>query len=117
MISVREWFGLRMAWKERRRKQRYYVPNPRSFLDLPYTCPKCEGDGDCVECDGNGQVPHECDCSHCDRYYDESCYYCKGSRNCAECGGEGIVGNEQPVDPYRMNHPPLFEFEEGSNGH
>lgn len=43
-------------------------------------CTTCNGDGDCVECEGGGE--HTCECGD-----EHECHACEGSGDCPDCDG------------------------------
>lgn len=69
--------------------------NYRPLGELPArtNCPDCNGLGytieeKCEECDGTGEVEHDCDCPHCEEETEE----------CIECGGLGkFTGDDAKV--------------------
>ena len=61
--------------------------------DNKITCPRCEGSGLCIECEGKGFIP----CPDCNENISPSCKKCSGtgkifcSPKCEVCDGKGYI--------------------------
>ena len=61
--------------------------------DTKITCPRCEGSGLCIECEGKGFIP----CPDCNGNISPSCKKCSGtgkiscSPKCEVCEGKGFI--------------------------
>lgn len=86
-ISLTNFFSLPLA-------EQHKIIQEAIVDDTPITephgepCQTCKGTGCCKECEGDGQVNHECDCEHCTVMYDP-CGYCDGTGECQDCKGSG----------------------------